>query len=198
MSDFLAYVSLGVRHIADLGAADHLLFLFGLAAVYRLQDWRRALLTVSAFTVGHSLTLGSAVAGWIVPPASWIEFLIPVTIAVTGLENLVRGERIARGGWPWARPAIALVFGLVHGMGFAGYLRALLGEEIGVPLLGFNVGVEIGQACILAVAAALFTVVDRGLDGAGGRAGTGYRWRLAGVSAVVTAVALVWTGQRWP
>lgn len=198
MSDLLAYLVLGFRHIADLSAADHLLFLLVLGAVYRLQDWRAALLTVSAFTVGHSITLGIAVAGWVTPSSAWIEFLIPVTIVATGVENLWRGERVARGHWPLMRPALALMFGLVHGMGFAGYLRALLGDEIGVPLLGFNLGVEVGQVMILAAAAVLFAGIDALVDRVRAATATGFAWRLRSVSAVVTLVALVWAGERWP
>ncbi|MFN0099512.1 MAG: HupE/UreJ family protein [Gemmatimonadaceae bacterium] len=198
MSDLLAYLVLGFEHIADVTAADHLLFLLVLGAVYRLQDWRAALLTVSAFTVGHSITLGVAVAGWVTPSAAWIEFLIPVTIVATGVENLWRGERVARGRWPLVRPALALVFGLVHGMGFAGYLRALLGEEIGVPLLGFNIGVELGQVMILGTAALLFAGVDALVDRARTATTAGFAWRLRSVSLVVTVVALVWAGERWP
>jgi HupE / UreJ protein len=198
MSDLLAYLVLGFQHIADLSAADHLLFLLVLGAVYRLQDWRAALLTVSAFTVGHSITLGIAVAGWVTPSSAWIEFLIPVTIVATGVENLWRGERVARGRWPLVRPALALMFGLVHGMGFAGYLRALLGDEIGVPLLGFNLGVEVGQVMILAAAAVLFTGIDAVVARMRAATEVGIAWRLRSVSAVVTLVALVWAGERWP
>jgi hypothetical protein len=198
MSDLLAYLVLGFRHIADVSAADHLLFLLVLGAVYRLQDWRAALLTVSAFTVGHSITLGIAVAGWVTPSSTWIEFLIPVTIVAAGVENLWRGERVARGQWPMVRPALALLFGLVHGLGFAGYLRALLGDEIGVPLLGFNLGVEMGQVMILAAAAVLFAGIDALIDRVRATAAVGFAWRLRSVSAVVTLVALVWAGERWP
>ncbi|MCC7004014.1 MAG: HupE/UreJ family protein [Gemmatimonadaceae bacterium] len=198
MSDLLAYLVLGFRHIADPSAADHLLFLLVLGAVYRLQDWRAALLTVSAFTVGHSITLGIAVAGWLTPSSAWIEFLIPVTIVATGVENLWRGERVSHGRWPMVRPALALMFGLVHGLGFAGYLRALLGDEIGVPLLGFNLGVEMGQVMILAAAAVLFAGIDALIDRVRATAAVGFAWRLRSVSAVVTLVALVWAGERWP
>lgn len=198
MSDLLAYLVLGFQHIADLSAADHLLFLLVLGAVYRLQDWRAALLTVSAFTVGHSITLGIAVAGWVTPSSAWIEFLIPVTIVATGVENLWRGERVARGRWPFVRPALALMFGLVHGMGFAGYLRSLLGDEIGVPLLGFNLGVEVGQVMILGAAAVLFAGFDALVDRARAATAVGFAWRLRSVSLVVALVALVWAGERWP
>lgn len=198
MSDLFAYLLLGFRHIADITAADHLLFLLVLGAVYRLQDWRAALLTVSAFTVGHSITLGVAVAGWLTPSAAWIEFLIPVTIVATGVENLWRGERVSRGRWPFVRPVLALVFGLVHGMGFAGYLRALLGDEIGVPLLGFNIGVELGQLMILGAAAVMFAGIDALIDRARAATAVGFTWRLRSVSLAVTVVALMWAGERWP
>ena len=145
MSDFLAFAQLGFRHIVSLDALDHLLFLLALAAVYHLRDWRSLVWAVSAFTVGHSVTLALAVTELMVLPSDVIEMLIPATIVATALANLVtiRAPRAER-STVW-RVVLVGFFGLIHGAGFANYLRELFMESIAVPLLGFNVGIEIGQ-----------------------------------------------------
>src|SRR4029078_11964147 len=97
MSDFMVFMQLGFRHIVALDAADHILFLLVLAAIYRRRDWRGALWVISAFTVGPSVPPALAVTGLLVLPASLIEFLIPVTIVATGIENLILRERGAAG-----------------------------------------------------------------------------------------------------
>ena len=205
MGDLGAYIALGFRHIVDFRAADHLLFLLVLGAIYRPPNWRHALAVVTAFTVGHSLTLALAATGAIALPTSWVEFLIPVTIVATGIENLAQRDRIARGEFARHRPVFALLFGLVHGAGFAGYLRSLLAEDLAWPLLGFNIGVEAGQVVILLAAAAAFSVFDAAVGAAlsgklaqGARGVVAFRWRLSAVSAVVTSVAALWAWDRLP
>src|SRR5688572_31560459 len=89
VSDLLAFLQLGFRHIADPAALDHVLFLLALAAIYRGRDWRAAAWVVTAFTAGHSVTLALAVTGALILPTDVIEFLIPVTIVATGVENLL-------------------------------------------------------------------------------------------------------------
>src|SRR3954465_12883307 len=93
MSELATYIELGFRHITDLKGADHILFLLALAAIYRFRDWRECVWVVTAFTVGHSVTLALAVSGALVWPSALIEFLIPVTIVVTALENLIVRDR---------------------------------------------------------------------------------------------------------
>ncbi len=201
MSDLVAFGTLGFDHIVDIKAADHLLFLLALGAIYRPRDWRAALLVVSAFTVGHSMTLVAAALGWVTPPTRWIEFLIPVTIVATGVENLLHREHAVAGRAVRLRPVLALVFGLVHGAGFATYLSSLLGNAAVLPLLGFNLGVEAGQLVILLTSALGFTAADRALarlPRARGDARVAFQWRLTGVSLAVTAVAMIWAGRRWP
>lgn len=198
MSEFATYVTLGFRHITDLGALDHILFLFALAAIYRPRDWRDTLWVVTAFTLGHSLTLGLAVTGAVTLPTRLIEFLIPVTIVATCVENLVVRDR---GRAPWRgryRPVFAAVFGLVHGAGFANYLRSLFVDQVALPLFGFNVGIELGQLCVLALAAVALGLLDGsiGLVTAPGR-GT-LRLRTVAVSSVVALVAARWALERSP
>ncbi|HLL46814.1 MAG TPA: HupE/UreJ family protein, partial [Longimicrobiaceae bacterium] len=117
MSEFLTFAHLGFLHITDPRGLDHVLFILVLAAIYRLRDWRQALAVVTAFTVGHSVTLALAVTGVLDLPTELIEFLIPVTIVATAAENLLVRDRAGalwRGRY---RPVFAGVFGLVHGAG---------------------------------------------------------------------------------
>src|SRR5690348_14245813 len=173
MSELATYITLGFRHITDLEAMDHILFLFALAAIYRLRDWRDSLWVVSAFTIGHSVTLALAVTGALVLPTPLIEFLIPLTIVATCVDNVSsrlfpfsalrrEGQGVRTGGR--CRPVFAGVFGLVHGAGFANYLRSLFVDQVAVPLFGFNVGIELGQVVVLALAAAILLVLDHALQ----------------------------------
>ena len=200
MSELLAFLQVGFHHIVALDAADHILFLLVLAAIYRGHDWRSALWVISAFTVGHSVTLALAVTNVLAVRPAIIEFLIPVTIVLTGIENLVLRERAASGSGARHRPVFAAVFGLVHGAGFAGYLKSLFVERIAVPLLGFNIGIELGQIVVLLAAAAVFWVVDRSVARVSRHATVlqPFQLRLVGVSALVTIVATGWAWQRWP
>jgi hypothetical protein len=190
MSELLTFAHLGFRHITDLDAMDHILFLLALAAIYRGRDWRESLWVITAFTVGHSITLALAVTGAVRLPTALIEFLIPVTILVTGLENIAVRDRARaplRGRY---RPMFAGVFGLVHGAGFANYLQSLFTGSIAVPLFGFNVGIELGQLVVLALAAVVLGGLDHLLASVR-RTGAPsvHRLRVLAVSALVVAVA---------
>ncbi len=200
MSELLTFMHLGFRHITDLDAFDHILFLFALAAIYRGRDWRDLLWVVTAFTVGHSITLALAVTGTLHLPTALIEFLIPVTIVATGLENIVvrRRERAPlRGGY---RPVFAGVFGLVHGAGFANYLQSLFVGSIAVPLLGFNFGIELGQLVVLGLAGVTLAGFDRALAAVRHPAAVPsvHRLRVLTVSAVVVIVATQMAVARRP
>jgi hypothetical protein len=151
MQDFSLYFQLGWQHIADLSAYDHILFITVLCAVYLLNDWKKVLILVTAFTVGHSITLALSVLHLIQVSTPLIEFLIPVTICITALSNIIRKD---------SQPEklrinyfFALFFGLVHGLGFSNYLKSLLGSQTSIwqPLLAFNIGLEFGQILIVAV-----------------------------------------------
>jgi hypothetical protein len=200
MSELLSFAQLGVRHILDVEALDHLLFLVALAAIYQFRDLRALLWVVTAFTVGHSITLALAVTGTLHLPSSLVEFLIPVTIVITGIEKRGgerSGSRAVGGRY---RPVLAGVFGLVHGAGFAAYLQTLFVERIAVPLLGFNLGIEAGQLIVLAAAATALALIDTGLRAV---RLTTLRWpavrlRAVAVSLVVIAVASQWAVERTP
>jgi hypothetical protein len=200
MSELIAFVHLGFRHITDLTAFDHMLFLLALAAIYRGRDWRDVLWVITAFTVGHSITLALAVTGALRLPTPLIEFLIPVTILVTGLENILvrRRDRAPLGGG--YRPVFAGVFGLVHGAGFANYLQSLFVGSIVVPLLGFNAGIELGQLVVLGLAALALAGLDRVLALLRRSEATPsvLRLRVVAVSAVVVVVAAEMAARRAP
>lgn len=200
MSDFFAFLQLGFQHITDPNGLDHVLFLLALAAIYRYTDWRELLWVATAFTIGHSITLAMAVTGVLSVPAEWIEFLIPVTIVATGIENLLVRDRARaplRGRY---RPVFAGVFGLVHGAGFANYLRSLFVDDLAAPLLGFNLGVELAQIAVLIVAAAAFELLDRAISGLRRPEGAAspLRLRAIAVSCAVALVAVVWAAERSP
>ncbi len=197
LSELLAYATLGFRHIVAWDAADHVLFLLVLAAIYRARDWRQVAWVVSAFTVGHSITLALAVTDTLVLSPSLVEFLIPLTIVATAIENLVQREHAAAGVFSRNRVVFAALFGLVHGAGFAGYLRELFLDSIAVPLIGFNLGIEAGQLVALGVIALVFRAADSLLRAAA-PSREAFPLRLAGVSVGVMLVASVWAWERLP
>jgi hypothetical protein len=200
MSELFTFMQLGFRHIVNLEAMDHILFLLALAAIYRPRDWRSALWVVTAFTVGHSITLALAVTGAMVLPIKLIEFLIPVTIVATCIENIIVRDRASAPLGRRYRPMFAAVFGLVHGAGFADYLRNLFVDRIALPLFGFNVGIELGQIVVLAFAAVFLLAADRAIQyvRASMPDAATLRLRVLMVSTVVMLVATRWAIERNP
>lgn len=151
MDQFLTYFKVGFGHIVsrDLGV-DHILFIVALAIRYQFADWKKLLVLVTAFTIGHSITLALSVFNIVNYSIAWIEFLIPVTIVITALSNLF----VKKFSFNTRFPLIyffALFFGLIHGLGFSNYLKSMLGKDSSVvwELLAFNVGLEAGQLLIV-------------------------------------------------
>lgn len=153
MQSFELYLTLGFEHISDLAGFDHILFLIALCAIYKIEEWRRVLILVTAFTVGHSVTLALSALGTITIPSDVIEFLIPTTILLTALHNVLSRPKSESKSGMWKYYTMALFFGFIHGMGFSNYFRALLmrDDAITLPLLGFNLGIELGQLMIVAL-----------------------------------------------
>ncbi len=151
MGDFGFYFKLGWEHIISVDALDHQLFIAALAAIYLLSDWKQVLILVTAFTIGHSLTLALSVMDIVRFPTNWVEFLIPVTIVVTAISNLFQKKFTKRS--TRINYFLALLFGLIHGMGFANTLRFMLAKDqnLGWSLFGFNVGLEVGQIVVVLV-----------------------------------------------
>ncbi|MBK9570743.1 MAG: HupE/UreJ family protein [Chitinophagaceae bacterium] len=155
MNDFNFYFGLGWEHIISKNALDHQLFIAVLAAIYVWKDWKQVLVLVTAFTIGHSLTLALSVFDVLRFNSRWVEFLIPVTIVITAVSNLFQKKFTPRS--IRINYFLALFFGLIHGMGFANYIRFMMADDqsIGWSLFGFNVGLEAGQ---IAVVTALLTL----------------------------------------
>ena len=149
MQDFNLYFGLGVEHILTWDALDHILFVTALCLRYKFSDWKKVAVLVTAFTIGHSVTLALSVFNKILIPSTWIEFLIPITIIITALESLFRNNTQPK--HVRFRYVAALLFGLIHGLGFSNYLRSMMGksENIITQLLAFNIGLELGQLLIV-------------------------------------------------
>lgn len=151
MQNFYLFFELGFQHLISWYAYDHILFLFALCGTYLLSDWKRVLILVTAFTIGHSVTLALSVFNKIIVPTAWIEFLIPITIIVTTIINIARKRKFNKN----VNPAyfLALSFGLIHGLGFSNYLKSLLSNEeaIFTKLLAFNLGLEISQLILVII-----------------------------------------------
>lgn len=137
----------------DLDGFDHILFVIALCVIYLMRDWRKILILVTAFTIGHSLTLALATLRLVKVDTDLVEFLIPVTIALTCLSNIFKPKPAGGTGYVQLNYALALFFGLIHGLGFSNYLSALLGRESSIfqPLLAFNIGLEVGQLVIVSI-----------------------------------------------
>jgi hypothetical protein len=155
-SEFLTYFRLGLGHIADLRGYDHIVFLVALTAGYAVRDWKRLLWLVTAFTLGHSLTLALATLDLVRVDSGRIELLIAVTIVVAGAIGIARARPVAADARSGTQRqeilyGMAGAFGLIHGLGFSTFLRSLLGGEESIvwPLFSFNLGLEIGQLAIV-------------------------------------------------
>lgn len=148
MQDMFFYLKLGWEHIISADALDHQLFILALVAAYTLKDIKKLFILVTAFTIGHSATLALSVFDILRIPSDWVEFLIPCTIAITAIFNIIKKESLNN---LLLHYTVALVFGLIHGMGFANSVRIMLaeGESMAVGLLGFNVGLELGQILVV-------------------------------------------------
>lgn len=151
MHPFEFYLKLGFEHIANLNGYDHILFLIALCAVYQINQWKKILVLVTAFTIGHSITLVLVSLNFLSIPSDIIKLLIPLTILITSLQNIINVKQNENGFRMVKNYLMALFFGLIHGMDFSNYFRALImsPDEIVVPLLGFNLGIELGQLLIV-------------------------------------------------
>ena len=150
MHPFQFYLKLGFNHIANFNGYDHILFLVVLCAVYQLKQWKKIIILVTAFTIGHSITLFLVSFDIFSIPSRYVKLLIPITIMITSLHN-IRSIEIIRNSNMSKNYFLALFFGLIHGMDFSNYFKALImsPNEIIIPLFGFNVGLEIGQFLIV-------------------------------------------------
>jgi hypothetical protein len=151
MSDFVFYFRLGWEHIISWDALDHQLFILALASVYTFKNIKQILILVTAFTIGHSLTLALSVMDVIRFSSKLVEFLIPCTIFITAINNIWLIDK--KNASTRINYYLALGFGLIHGMGFANAIRIMLAKDqtIGLGLFGFNIGLEAGQIFVVAI-----------------------------------------------
>lgn len=187
MSEFQLYFGLGKSHILDYANGyDHIIFVVALCALYLTREWKQILILVTAFTIGHSITLALSTLRIISVKAELIEFLIPLTIFITAVSNLFKNENNLTSRSVQMNYFFAGFFGLIHGLGFSSYLRSILGkdENIITQLFAFNLGLEFGQLIIVAIfMAAAFILVD--LIGLNRR-----DWKMV-ISSAIAGIALV-------
>ncbi|WP_432713589.1 HupE/UreJ family protein [Pedobacter sp.] len=159
MQDFSLYFELGWKHILDWRGYDHILFVMVLCGSYSLVEWKKVLILVTAFTVGHSITLALSVLDFIQVNMALVEFLIPVTIVITAAANILSKNAVSKA--VNLKYLLALFFGLIHGMGFSNYLKTLLGTSNSIigELFAFNIGLEFGQLLIVAGTLALSAIL---------------------------------------
>jgi hypothetical protein len=187
MSQFQLYFGLGKDHILDYAHGyDHILFVIALCALYQLRDWKQVLILVTAFTIGHSITLALSTLNIISVKTELVEFLIPVTIFITAASNIFKKEDSFSGRAIQINYGYAIFFGLIHGLGFSNYLKSILGrgKSIVSQLLAFNLGLEFGQIIIVGIfLVTSFILVD--LFGVNRR-----DWKLV-ISSAVAGIALI-------
>jgi hypothetical protein len=193
MQEFHFYFKLGTEHILTWEALDHILFIAALCLRYLLKDWKKVVVLVTAFTIGHSITLALSATGAVHFATRWIEFLIPLTIVATAINNLaqhtIQMEHPAK--WPLIY-FFALFFGLIHGLAYANTFLSLEGREGLVPhLLAFNLGVEAAQLVVVAVILLISFIFVQLVS-------LRRLWWVRGASVLILVMALGMAFERWP
>jgi len=156
MSDFWIYFNVGLKHVLDIHGYDHVLFLLALTVPYDAKAWKRILILVSLFTLGHTLSLFLAVFGIVKINPTFIEFLIPITILITAIFNLYSTGKSAKKDNMTFIGFVTLFFGIIHGLGFSNYFNSILSGSATdklLPMFEFSLGIEAAQ--IIVVIAAL-------------------------------------------
>ena len=162
MQEFWFYIQLGLHHVLDVNAYDHILFLSALALPFTFKSWKNVLLLATVFTITHCLALILSVYEIMLIEASWIEFLIPVTILCTAIYNLIDKEVQKGTKTIWFHALATGFFGLIHGFGFSNYFKMMImgtEEKLG-PLFGFAAGIEMSQVIIVLLVLVLAYVVQ--------------------------------------
>ena len=163
MSDFWIYVQIGFKHVLDIYAYDHVLFLMALTVPYAFKDWKRVLILVSVFTLGHTLALLLSVFNIVMIKVSFVEFLIPITILVTALYNIFTSGKSSKSDTLSIIGFITLFFGIIHGLGFSNYFKSILsGNALDklLPSLEFALGIEFAQITVVLVVLILGYIVQ--------------------------------------
>ena len=191
MNDFRFYFALGWEHIISPDALDHIFFIAALAAIYMLKDWKQVLILVTAFTLGHTITLVLSSKEWIKVESETIEFLIPCTIAITAFSNLFQKQFTPKA--VRINYFLALFFGLIHGLAFANLLRMLLAtnQSFAASMFSFSVGLEAGQILVVLLILLLSQLLIGGLN-------VERRHWVIFLSAAVFSLAVQMALERWP
>ncbi|MES2838044.1 MAG: HupE/UreJ family protein [Bacteroidota bacterium] len=160
--DFSIWFSTGLQHIADWQGYDHILYLLVLCGTFQFSQWKKVLVLITAFTVGHSVTLALSVTNLLEIKTKYIEFLIPITILTTCVYTLLNLKKWDKASFK-PNYFLTLFFGFIHGMGFSYLLKSLLGTEENIifPLLAFNLGLEVGQILILITVFVLIFITQK-------------------------------------
>jgi hypothetical protein len=163
MSEFWIYYQLGLRHVLDIHAYDHVLFLVALTVPFSFKDWRRVLLLVSIFTIGHTIALFLSVFGVIAVKINLVEFMIPITILFTALYNLFTSGKSSKNNTITIIGFVTLFFGIIHGLGFSNYIKNILSgapQSKIIPLCEFALGIESSQLIVVFVVLILSYLVQ--------------------------------------
>jgi hypothetical protein len=151
MDNFIFFLKEGLYHVLDWNAYDHILFLIALAVVYNFNNWKKVIWLISLFTIGHTFSLILAAYKIVSVSSDLVEFLIPVTIIITAIANILFAKSATKNTKTNTNLFFALFFGLIHGLGFSGYFKMLIGstEDKLIPLLEFALGIEVAQLIIV-------------------------------------------------
>jgi len=163
MSEFWIYFQIGLKHVLDIHAYDHVLFLIALVIPYTFKDWKRILLLVSVFTIGHTVALLLSVFGIIAVKVNLVEFLIPITILITALFHLFTAGKATKNDGLNLVFFVTLFFGIIHGLGFSNYFKTILGGSASsklIPLGEFALGIEVAQLVVVFVVLILSYIVQ--------------------------------------
>ncbi len=193
MNDFLRNFLEGFFHVLDINAYDHILFIMLLAVPYLFSNWKKLLWLVTAFTVGHTLSLLFAVYEVVNVSTLWIEFLIPASIAVAAIHNMSTASKKQPKELPWLLIVTALFFGLIHGFGFSGAFKMLAssGENTLLLLAEFALGIEAAQLVIVLIVLMLNFIAIRLLRF------NKKEW-VQIISAIVLGIVIPMLMERWP
>ena len=191
MEDFVFYFKLGWQHIISINAFDHLFFIMALTSIYLLKDIKQVLLLITAFTIGHAISLSLSVLNVVKINSALVEFLIPISIIFTAEIQFVKSLQPKA---PFRfKYVFALLFGLLHGLGFANTIRFIMAEsqQIALPLFSFNVGLEVGQILIvllMLLMAKLFVEII----------GMPQKWWIRILNTIALGAGIYWAIIRFP
>ena len=191
MNDLVFYFTLGWQHIISLDALDHQLFILALIVLYTLREWKQVLILITAFTIGHSVTLALSTFHILAISSRLVEFLIPCTIFITAAANIIKpvqGSRKVELNY-----LAAMFFGLIHGLGFANALQFMLAKDqsLGWSLLLFNIGLEAGQIVVVIFLLSLAHIFIYNLK-------VNRRYWIVSISALVLIVSVKMVIERFP